>query len=189
MPKVCRKKQRTKTTKKRKGYCGKRSSDPSQNIAPSSPVNFVNSESNSYVNITESPCTSVNSSNPFNLSNLSTASSQKVQHFEAVTPTRKGKITGYRIIDTEILSNVIETLLCPTCETCTLILTENFSEKCGLASSLLIKCTHCKFTTDFYTSKTARRGFYINKRITYAMRVLGQGHGGIENIYASYEYA
>lgn len=68
MPKVCRKKQRTKTTKKRKGYCGKRSSDPSQNIAPSSPVNFVNSESNSYVNITESPCTSVNSSNPFNLS-------------------------------------------------------------------------------------------------------------------------
>lgn len=70
--------------------------------------------------------------------------------------------------------------LCPTCGTCVIILNENISKKGGLPSSLLIKCTQSKFTADFYTSKIARREFDIDKRITYAMPVVGQGHGGIE---------
>ena len=77
----------------------------------------VNNESNN---------NSVNSQPNINLS--TTVSSQNVKHFEASTPKEKHPITGYRIIDTTILSQVIM-LLCPECQCSTLSLGDSLSKK------------------------------------------------------------
>lgn len=183
MGKVCRVKQRTTRPRKRKGFIGHKVPDlvdiSGENTATNENVNIVNTESNFCVN-NESPCTSVNSLNSHDLSTLSSASSQKVQTFEAVTPTQSSKITGYRIVDTEILSDVIEMLLCPTCEEFTLSLCDNVLQKQGFSSSLMIKCSNCELITEFHTSKSAGRGYDVNKRMAYTMRVLGHGHSGLE---------
>ena len=42
----------------------------------------------------------------------SSVSSQKLEVFAASTPKEKDKISGYRIIDTSILSDVFKFLLC-----------------------------------------------------------------------------
>ena len=111
MGKVCRVKQRTNRPKKGRGFLRHRSvsvADVSDEIPSTTDtanegvhvnestdnVNIVNNESNLLVNSNESPCTSVNTLNSTNLSTVSTASSIKVQQFEAHTPNSKDKISG-----------------------------------------------------------------------------------------------
>ena len=79
------------------------------------------------------------------------------------------------------MSNVISMLLCPECQCPTLSLGDRTLKKQGL-SLLFIKCVtpSCKFINEFYTSMPSGRGFAINKRTAYTMRVLGHGHSGIE---------
>ena len=108
MGKVCRVKQRTNRPKKGRGFLRHRSvsvADVSDEIPSTTDtanegvhvnestdnVNIVNNESNLLVNSNESPCTSVNTLNSTNLSTVSTASSIKVQQFEAHTPNSKDK--------------------------------------------------------------------------------------------------
>ena len=72
---------------------------------------------------------------------ISTASDKKVQTILASTPTCSEAITGYRLIDIELISSVFSTLLCPSCGKMKLKLSELTSKKKGLASFLLLQCT------------------------------------------------
>ena len=71
-------------------------------------------------------------------------------------------------------------LLCPKCEEFSLSLCDNLMQKQGFSSSLIIKCSQCNIISEFNTSKRAGRGFDVNKRLVYTMRVLGHGHSGLE---------
>ena len=68
------------------------------------------------------------------------------------------------------------------CQCSTLSLGERTLKKQRLSSLLFIKCVtqSCKFINEFCTSMPSGRGFDINKRTAYTMRVLGDGHSGIE---------
>ena len=45
---------------------------------------------------------------------------------------------------------------------------------------MIIKCSQCNIISEFNTSKRAGRGFDVNKRLVYTMRVLGHDHSGLE---------
>ena len=147
------------------------------NTEPSS-VNDVNTEANIFVN-NESHNNSVYSQPGTNI-NLSTASasSQKIQDFVGSIPKETDSITGNRIIDTRFC---LMWLVCyyaqgANVQLCHLVI------KQGLASLLFIKCVtqSCKFINEFYTSLPSGRGFDVNKRTAYTMRVLGHGHSDLE---------
>lgn len=92
----------------------------------------------------------------------------------------KDNITGYRFMDMEILSDIIKTLCCPECRNQRLELKENFSNKQGLASCLVVVCA-CGYTHPYHTSRSCgKKGFDINRRIVYTMRSCGLGYSGIE---------
>lgn len=120
-------------------------------------------------------------SNSYDQPKRTPVSFSKVQHIQTDTPKQADpRITGYRIVDVELLSDVIEILCCPTCKMSTLRLHENFSKKKGLASILALKCENCNFEKEFSSSRQAGKGYDINRRILYSMRSLGQGYSGIE---------
>ena len=114
-----------------------------------------------------------------------TASSSKIQHISTNTPKQSDpKITGYRFVDVEILSDMITFLCCPNCKSSGLMLHENFSKKKGFASLLLIKC-ECGFEKEFYSSQPASAKTHdINRRIIYTMRSIGQGYSSIQKFTA-----
>ena len=58
-----------------------------------------------------------------------TISQKKVEEMKPVTPKKYRSITGYRIIDMEILSQLIATLICPICFEHTLILSKDPAKK------------------------------------------------------------
>ena len=116
-----------------------------------------------------------------------TASSSKIEAFETDTPRKTDKvITGYRLVDMEILSTMVSMLCCPLCQSHTLNLHECFDRKMGFASLLTIKCKErrCKFKEEFYTSSPVQKAFDINRRIIYAMRSIGQGHASMKKFTA-----
>jgi len=82
------------------------------------------------------------------------SSSSKIEQLDFPTPTENDKISGYRLIDMHLLSNVIHLLHCPQCETPTLSLGDHITKKQGLASLLYVRCTKCDFVNDFYTSQS-----------------------------------
>ena len=97
---------------------------------------------------------------------------------------KEKKLSGYRIIDMKILSNVFSMLLCPICQCETLVLHEDSSKKHGLCSSLYLKCMKWEYKNDFLTSEKFGRSFEINQRIVYFMRSLGQRYTSIEKFNA-----
>jgi len=122
-----------------------------------------------------------------------TASESKLVEIQTVTPSKKGlPVTGNRIMDMEILSNVFASLNCPNCSAGELKLRESYNNKKGLASLLQIACSSCDFEKQFYTSKEHRqvdqgegaKGFDINKRIAYALRSIGKGYASLEKLMA-----
>ena len=81
------------------------------------------------------------SSNHINDTPNETVSGSKVEHISTDTPKHSDPIiTGYRFIDVEILSDIITILCCPECKSSGLTLHENFNQKKGFASLLLLKC-------------------------------------------------
>ena len=116
----------------------------------------------------------------------SSISSQKLEHFEALTPKKGDYITGYRIIDTEILANVFEAMNCPSCSKPGIKLSEHIDKRKGLASLLFVSCT-CGYQYEFRTSAVYDHSYDVNKRMVYAMRNCGQGYSGIEK-FTSDEY-
>ena len=123
MGKVCRVKYRTKTTKKRKGFNGHKSTvnNNADIVNLNVPID-INTESSSVNNESQNNSVYSQSESETNI-NLSTASasSQKIKDFVASSPKdTSSATTGNRIID--ILSNVISMLLCPECQCPTLSL-------------------------------------------------------------------
>ena len=63
---------------------------------------------------------------------------KKIQNIQVTsTPDNKDWITGYRLVDMEILLFVFSALGCPECCKCELNLGETFLKKKGLACCLL----------------------------------------------------
>ena len=75
------------------------------------------------------------------LTRQKTASQSKIEMIQTDTPNKRNYVTGNRIIDMEILGNVIECMSCPVCHTNRAKLHEDLSKEKGLASKLLIKCS------------------------------------------------
>ena len=94
-------------------------------------------------------------------------------------------ISGYRLIDMEILINVFKELVYPSCNIENLLLEENTCAKKGLSAKLVLKCS-CGYEKDFYTSgeRTSSdrgvKGHDVNSRIVYTMRTIGHGYTGLE---------
>eukprot|EP00111_Clytia_hemisphaerica_P007363 TCONS_00021402-protein len=95
-------------------------------------------------------------------------------------------ITGYRLIDVEILSQTLKALSCPECKCEHFMLHERFAEK-GVSSALYMKCEVCDYEKEFNTSKTysSKQTYDINSRMIYAMRSIGRGYSVIEK-FATY---
>ena len=113
---------------------------------------------------------------------ISTVSISKI-NVETDSHDNEDKVTGYRMIDTEILNYIFQLLACPECFlTDTIELTDLLQKKKGLASCLSLKCSSCGFSHRFYPSKSIDTGksgmkvFDIYVRTICGMRAVGGGH-------------
>ena len=114
-----------------------------------------------------------------------TASQSKLENILTDTPKQSDShITGYRIIDMEILSELINQLRCPKCCADSLKFHEKLVRKKGMASLLFLACDSegCDYEKEFYTSKKSdnRNFFDVNMRTVYAMRSIGEVFASIE---------
>ena len=92
--------------------------------------------------------------------------------------------TGYRLMDMEVLSNVIKLLGCPECHSLSLKLKDDLSTKNGFANHLTLDCQECCWSYDFFTSKKVKGYYEVNKRFAYAMRCNGKGYTGCKKFCA-----
>ena len=115
-----------------------------------------------------------------------TVTQKKVEDIITNTPKQSDlNITGYRLLDVEILSSVFAELPCPECKVNDLKIHEKMVDKKGLASLLFIKCSgRCGYEKEFRTSKQSGKFFDVNTRLVYAMRAIGQGYSSIEKFTA-----
>ena len=95
----------------------------------------------------------------------STASENKTQNIPVTsTSANKEQITGYGLVDEEILPFISSALGCPEFCKCELNFGETFLKKKGLASCLLLTCKNCGYSKEFYTSVSNDNSFDINTR-------------------------
>ena len=87
-------------------------------------------------------------------------------------------ITGYRLVDMELLANVFSSLGCAECGHFTLAFMENHLARKGCSSSLKLLCENCGWKQEFCSSKKQGKSFEVNRRLVYSMRSLGKGHSG-----------
>ena len=88
----------TKIHEKRKGFCGRKVVESENKL-----IN-VNTSENSDSTVVNSESLNVNNEST-NLSNTCTASEKKIENIQLTsTPANKEQITGYRLVDMEILS-------------------------------------------------------------------------------------
>ena len=85
-----------------------------------------------------------------------------------------GYVTGFRLVDLEILSNIFSLLPCPECHQSTITLMENNQNKHGFASQLKVFCENCGWKEEFFTSGKGSKAFDVNRCFVYAMRSLGK---------------
>ena len=110
---------------------------------------------------------------------------QKIEDIQVTsTPANKEQITGYRLVDMEILWLIFSELGCSESCKCELNLREIFLKKKGLASCVLLTCKNCGYSKEFYTSVSNDNSFDINVRTVYSMRACGQGYAGLEKLTA-----
>ena len=95
-----------------------------------------------------------------------------------------GYVTGFRLVDLEILSNIVSLLPCPECHQSTITLMENNQNRHGFASQLKVFCENCGWEEEFFTSGKGSKAFDVNRRFVYAMRSLGKGHSGAKKFCA-----
>ena len=93
---------------------------------------------------------------------------------------------GYRFVDMEILSTVIELLICPKCKLGHVTINEDATAKKGFASKLSVSCQRvaCSFQEDFYTSKRVGKAFEVNRRAVLGARNVGIGKTGLDKFAA-----
>ena len=122
-----------------------------------------------------------------NVDNTPTASERKVEMISTsmLSTTSKNStgekiVSGNRIIDMEILSSVINILICPSCRRGNMTLNEVYKKKKGLASFLTFQYIHCEHSIETYTSNRCTANKNLNTRIASSMRACGQGYAGLE---------
>ena len=87
-------------------------------------------------------------------------SASKVETIPETPNKLKETLSGYRIIDLEIIVNFVSMLCCPECYADrTLSLNENHKEKKGFASYLVCRCSNCSYEYTFYTSNPCGQTF------------------------------
>lgn len=84
-------------------------------------------------------------------------------------------LSGYRLVDVEILADVLRLLCCQECGESNIQLTEVSFKRHGCASCLRLLCLDCGCNHCFYTSKKISRYYEVNRRLVYGMRTIGQG--------------
>ena len=184
MGSVDRVKHRTKYRKKRRGFCRKDKDECSYvNTGIQvdvNNVNIVNMESN----ILPLRLMKIKMAILLHLlwvaDKPTTLSSDKIETIDAETPKSSDEITGYRIIDTEILFKVFQLVLCPDCYKPSLKFRDRLSKKMGRSYLLYLECLNCGYLHEFYTSGSTGKGFDVNTRMVYDMRSMGQDHAGLE---------
>ena len=172
---------RTMTYKTRKGFMGNKGKNLI-NVYNKSNVNIINNElENTRTTSVNVDTTDIQNGNTSTLNTSKSASFQKVEHIQHIQSPRKGNsLSGYRLIDLNILSQIFNVLLCPTCESDSLELHEDSNKKHGLSNLLFLKCSKCEYRNDFFTLSKVGRSFKVNKRIAHSMRSLGTGYTGME---------
>lgn len=96
---------------------------------------------------------------------------------ESKVENEKPRISGYRLVDMEVLAAVFELMPCP-CNDCgefSLTLSEVSFMRKGCSSCLRLFCASCGWKHSFYTSKKIKKHFEVNRRLVYGMRSIGQG--------------
>ena len=186
MIKSDRVKQRTKYIKKRKGFRGNpyyNKRDGDEEIVNE----IVNSEDQDVNSETVNNSNFENAEKVFLLMKHLLTKQAYLQPLERklltlmhLTPKQSPQITGYRMIDTEILATVMNQALCPECNHATLNLGEHKSMKQGMASMMFVNCSSCPYSYEFCSSRSCKRGFDINRRAVYTFRALGQGYSGLQ---------
>ena len=81
-------------------------------------------------------------------------------------------ITGFRLFDMEVLSDVVSILRCYECGESSLMFMEDEMNRKGCTSSSRLLCENCGWKASFYTSKQQGKSFEVNRRIVYSMRTL-----------------
>ncbi|XP_032238287.2 uncharacterized protein LOC5512949 [Nematostella vectensis] len=92
------------------------------------------------------------------------------------------KVTGYRFVDMDILSNIFALLRCGDCGEFCLVLGEDEHNRKGCASKLRLTCQNCDWKHITYTSKVQGQSYEVNRRLVYSMRTLGKGHTGARKL-------
>ena len=92
------------------------------------------------------------------------ASARKLSNRLKPTAKANTKLDGYRIFS--LVQNCNERCLC---------LEEDDKRRQGCSSYLSIVCSSCDWKHCFYSSKNINKGFEVNKRLVYCMRLIGQG--------------
>ena len=114
-----------------------------------------------------------------------TASCSKLADID-INKDKDNLISGFRLLEMSILSNVLSLLACPDCYGIgTMKLSDNVQKKKGLSSFLSIICGNCSFIHGFYTSpqvatSSDKKGrgvnaMEINIRAVYGFRHIGIG--------------
>jgi hypothetical protein len=85
------------------------------------------------------------------------------------------QLSGYRIIDVDILGNIFKSMPCKVCLECQLELVEDDTRRMCSASCLSLRCSSCGQSEEFYTSKKGGHCFEINRRMIYGLRSIGCG--------------
>ena len=89
--------------------------------------------------------------------------------------TGSSNLTGYRLVDMEILANVFSLICCQECGEQNIQLSEISFRRHGCASCLRLLCLSCGWNHCFYSSKKISRFYEVNRRLVYGMRTIGQG--------------
>ena len=110
----------------------------------------------------------------------------------APSPCTSTEVSGYRLIDMSILSNVFQILCCPECHgTNCLLLNEVNEKKKGLARYVQLSCSICLYSYSFYTpkqvnppkqNKGGQKLYDVNVRAIYGCRQVGVGHEHLKKL-------
>ena len=103
------------------------------------------------------------------------ASARKIGSGSLTTNRKQSNVSGYRFVDIDILGEVFEEMICKECFDKNLVFSELAFKRRGCASFFRLFCKSCGWELKFYTSKTTKQFFEVNRRFVYSMRTIGQG--------------
>ncbi|GBM39906.1 hypothetical protein AVEN_250226-1 [Araneus ventricosus] len=104
------------------------------------------------------------------------------EHFREDTVDKK-ELTGFRIIDTEILIFILNILLCPECKNNGLYFVQDSTF--GLCPNFCFYCKNCPFSKGFASSKKQQRDSAINTIFVCALRIIGKGFTAAKKLCAT----